>query len=182
MGKLRPDLLDLGCGFGRFHAKFKDYEITGIDLNKDYLLKACQDFPYNKYIMGNICDKDELHSILGDKKFDLVISYDTLEHVLQPRSLIENIYNYVKEGGICEIITPNALGYELTYRLHPNRRRINNSVTYFNRTMQFLTPCVIKSIINRIGGKIIYQNIGSRFWLKPITITFKKDGVLDENL
>jgi SAM-dependent methyltransferase len=100
-------------------------------------------------------------------KFDIVKAIEVIEHVHYPKGLIENMLIHVKETGYCIITTPNALGYEISYRFRC-KKKINNSVS------QYLTPCVIKGLINRCGGKITYQNLGSIIWLKHIEIRFKK--------
>ena len=136
-------VLNLGCGY--------DSEGLGVDINPgckpDIVADACKPLPIND-------------------RFNVVKAVEVLEHVREPRSLIENMLKHVKPDGVCHLTTPNALGYEISYRFR-GKKKINGSVS------QYLTPCVIKGLINRCGGMVIYQNIGSRFWLKHIEIRFK---------
>ena len=136
-------LLNLGCG--------NDKEGFGVDVNPIY----------KPDIISDVCKPLPIKIL-----FDIVKAIEVIEHVKDPRSLIENMLRHVKSDGICIIETPNALGYEISFRFR-GRKKINNSVN------QYLTPCVIKGIINRCGGKVVYQNIGSRYWLKHIEIRFK---------
>lgn len=136
--------LNLGCGH--------DSEGLRIDINPeckpDIVADVCKPLP----IKG---------------RFDVVKAIEVLEHVREPHSLIENMLKHVKANGVCIVTTPNALGYEISYRFR-GKKRINGSVS------QYLTPCVIKGIINRCRGYIVYQNIGSRIWLKHIYIRFER--------
>jgi len=144
-------VLNLGCGY--------DSEGLGIDINPevkpDIVADVCKPLPI----------KD---------KFDVVKAIEILEHVREPRSLIENMLKHVKPDGICIITTPNALGYEISYRFR-GKKKINGSVS------QYLTPCVIKGLINRCNGRVISQNIGSRLWLKHINIIFERSMDYEED-
>jgi len=114
--------------------------------------------------VDDVCgDLSNLHK----RKFDRVLAIEVLEHVHNPRRLIENMLCFAKSNGVCILTTPNALGYEISYRFR-GKKQINNSVN------QYLSPCVIKGLINRLGGSIISQNFGSRIWLKHINIEFQK--------
>lgn len=137
-------MLNLGCGY--------DKEGLGIDINPDF----------NPDIVADVCRPLPIKD-----KFDVVKAIEVLEHVREPHSLIENMLKHVKPDGVCIITTPNALGYEISYR-YRGRKKINGSVS------QYLTPCVIKGLINRCGGIVVYQNFGSRWWLKHINIKFKR--------
>ena len=136
-------ILNLGCG--------TDKEGLGIDINPeckpDIVADACKPLPIND-------------------RFDVVKAIEVIEHVREPRSLIENMLKHVSSDGYCIVTTPNALGYEISYRFR-GKKQINGSVC------QYLTPCVIKGLINRCGGIVIYQNFGSHWWLKHINIKFK---------
>jgi len=137
-------VLNLGCGY--------DSEGFGIDINPKF----------NPDIVADICKPLPIKY-----KFDVVKAIEVLEHVYNPRMLINNMLKYVKYDGIYIITTPNSLGYEISYRFH-GKKKINDSV------FQYLTPCVIKGLINRCGSIVVYQNIGSRFWFKHIKIKFKQ--------
>jgi len=136
-------ILNLGCG--------TDKEGLGIDIDSNS----------NPDIVADICKPLPIKD-----KFNVVQAIEVMEHVYNPRALIKNMLKHLNKDGIGTITTPNALGYEISYRFR-GKKKINSSV------QQYLTPCVIKGLINRCGGRVIYQNIGSRFWLKHINIRFK---------
>ena len=136
-------ILNLGCGTNK--------EGLGIDINPNF----------HPDIVADICKPLPIKD-----RFDIVKAIEVMEHVREPRSLIENMIKHMKPDGVGLITTPSALGYEISYRFR-GKKKINSSVS------QYLTPCVIKGLINRCGGKIVYQNFGSRWWLKHIVIRFK---------
>ncbi|MFQ6129048.1 MAG: class I SAM-dependent DNA methyltransferase [Thermoplasmata archaeon] len=70
-------LLDAGCGHG-WHDYFlkKDFEITGVDLNEPILEIAKKRNLEVEYILGDMRDIDL------NREFDVVLSFDVLEHLL----------------------------------------------------------------------------------------------------
>ena len=135
-------VLNLGCGYTKQGLR--------VDINP----KCDPD------IIANVC----LPLPIKDK-FKMVTAIEIMEHVCNPQGLIKNMLKYMTKNGVGIITTPNALGYELSYR-YRGKKQINDSV------QQYLTPCVIKGLIRREGGKILYQNIGSIYWIKHIEIIF----------
>ena len=68
------DVLDVGCGNGRFVDYFKDKDYSGFDISKS-LVKICEEkYPDNKFFVSAVEDLDV-------KDFDLVFCYTVLEHV-----------------------------------------------------------------------------------------------------
>ena len=157
-------LLDLGCGFAKYHEEYQDYEIIGIDIENDCIKKAKQNNKKGKYFVADVC-KDI--SKIAKGKFDVVLSMDVLEHVREPRNHIENMLRYVSNDGYCFIQSPSALAYELNFRFHKGQDKINANVC------QYLTPCVTKGLINRLGGEVIEQSLSCKYWVRPIRIKFK---------
>ena len=158
-------ILDLGCGTGEYHVCLNNLgysNIYGVDINTEYI-KEAKRFSNNTYFIGDVCKPLKVE----ENSFDVVLAIEVMEHAREPCSLIENMFRYVKPDGLCYISTPNALGYEISFRLR-GKKKINNSVA------QYLTPSVIKGLINRLGGTVIYQRFGSRYWLKHIELIFTK--------
>jgi SAM-dependent methyltransferase len=85
-------VLDIGCGYGIKLKKIVHKEcqnIVGID-NED-AIKHCKDF----HNFGEWYADDIENSILNlDRKFDLIISSDVIEHLADPTQLIEYIKKY----------------------------------------------------------------------------------------
>ena len=60
--------------------------------------------------VDRVCNAENLVSVLGSESYDLVISTEMLEHVWDWRSVINNIKNITKPGGIM-LITTRSKGY-----------------------------------------------------------------------
>jgi len=99
--------LDLGCGEGFFlkTAAKRGFEIFGVDYSL-YGLKA-----HNPDLLerGEFCDGDLLgvERPFPNKTFDLVFCKNVMEHVIDPKSLLQSIRSYLKQNGIAIIEVPN---------------------------------------------------------------------------
>lgn len=102
-------VLDIACGsgYGTYllaHAGAK--QVIGIDISKstiDYALKKYA-HPKIKYQVGDAC-----HIDLTANSVDLVVSFETLEHLKDYQKFLSEIHRVLKPKGICLISTPNNL-------------------------------------------------------------------------
>jgi len=85
-------LLDLGVGTGRLLERFPDLERHGVDISMDYLrlLPAKGIKPY-------LARAEKLP--FADDSFDIVVSTDVLEHVIDLHAALEELHRVLKPGG-----------------------------------------------------------------------------------
>lgn len=96
--------LDVGCGrgYGFDVLKSKCTEMSGIDISEDFLSEAKKNYP----------DLD-LHLAQGEKLpfddglFDVVTSFEVIEHVKDDRAYLQEIRRVAKPGALIAISTPN---------------------------------------------------------------------------
>ena len=97
-------VLDIGCGKGEKLIKLiKPYcgEVYGID--EERVINYCKlIYETNNFYAADI-QKDEIEL---DKKFDLIISSDVIEHLIDPDKLISLIKKYSHEDTLIVISTP----------------------------------------------------------------------------
>ncbi len=85
-------LLDIGVGTGRLIDMFSEQDKHGVDISIDYLRLAAQ-----KGISPYLAKAEELP--FEDKSFDIIVSTDVLEHVLDLNAAIAEMYRVLKPGG-----------------------------------------------------------------------------------
>ncbi|MDI3501051.1 MAG: hypothetical protein PWP22_822 [Thermoanaerobacter sp.] len=107
-------LLDVGCGDGTlgYHAKNMYNEIYGVDISEKALKIARKRGVITFKVDLN---KDKLP--FQDNFFDAVTCLDVIEHVIDPRFLIKEIYRVLKTGGILIISTPNIRDWKYLFSL-----------------------------------------------------------------
>ena len=97
-------VLDAGCGY-RNHLinKAEVQELVGVDINSD-AIRENQDIS-----CGIKVNLEELGAIDFGQKFDLVMSYDVMEHIEAPEKFIYAVSKILQPRGKFFFITPNKL-------------------------------------------------------------------------
>jgi len=97
-------LLDIGCGNGYLSKKISKlgFSVTGIDPSESGILFAkSAPSDVNFYLMG---DSEVQFNSLG--KFDLITSFEVIEHLFTPSKLFDWANICLKEDGIFIVSTP----------------------------------------------------------------------------
>lgn len=92
-------VVDLGCGGGNIAAflknKFKNWQITGIDISRDVINLASAKFPQIKFECASA------EKIPGNKgSQDLIYAFDTLEHFENLTTVLSRIRDNLRIGGV----------------------------------------------------------------------------------
>ncbi len=102
-------VLEVGCGEGfgcNFFSKHVQ-SVVGIDID-EAIVKQCRD----TYGADNLhyCTGDILNPHRVDCSFDVVVSFEMIEHVDQHdgRRMVENCAAHLKDSGLCILSTPRA--------------------------------------------------------------------------
>lgn len=108
-------VLDIGCGDGQVTVKYKrkiGSSITGVDGVKERL-KAAKEKGVDEIVFANLEEKWPFKS----NSFDIVISNQVIEHVLDIDLFIEEIYRILKPGGYCVVSTENLSSWHNIFAL-----------------------------------------------------------------
>ena len=106
-GSKNPKLLDVGCGEG-FTLKFfksKGWNITGLDYSVHGIETQNPDC-INEFISGDIYQSLNKIKEHGEK-FDLIWLDNVLEHVVNPKDLVNTCYSLGQKGSLMIIEVPN---------------------------------------------------------------------------
>jgi 2-polyprenyl-3-methyl-5-hydroxy-6-metoxy-1,4-benzoquinol methylase len=100
-------VLDVGCGRGQLGGAVRDlgWEVWGVENSPEACTTA------NTRLSGLVAaDLNDMVSVrrgLGDQTFDALIFSDVLEHVYDPRTVLEKYLAFLKPGGRVVISVPN---------------------------------------------------------------------------
>jgi SAM-dependent methyltransferase len=98
-------LLDVGAGIGQFLAIARPYfsEVCGTEVSESAVHIARH--KYNLHLLAG-----EIQSVeFGNKKFDNITLFHVLEHVPNPKEVIERCASLLVDGGTLTIAVPNDL-------------------------------------------------------------------------
>ena len=98
-------LLDAGCAQGDLYnlTKTKYAEIYGVDIDTNALKEAKR----KGYLVTKV-DLNRETLPFKDSSFDAVACLDVIEHLMNPRHLLKEIYRVLKKEGELVISTPNV--------------------------------------------------------------------------
>jgi len=98
----KGNVLDIGCGLGRYFPAFKGSQIYGTELSIKVIEKTKHDYP----------DAHLVQWFAGtplpylDNFFNLIWCGEFLEHINDPQQAIEEIYRVLTYGGVALFMTP----------------------------------------------------------------------------
>jgi SAM-dependent methyltransferase len=103
------NVLEIGCGRGAFtlflSKIFPIATITGVDFSDKAIQIACSRNPVKNKITFQVEDAQQLS--FTDKLFDIVISCETIEHVISPTLMAKEIARVLKPHGRFYLTTEN---------------------------------------------------------------------------
>jgi len=107
------NILDAGAGFGQYsfwlHDKNPSFKILSVDV-KEEQVEDCNNF-FNKIGAENVkFEIADLTKFQIREKFDLILSVDVMEHILEDVKVFENFHASLKKGGMLLISTPSDQG------------------------------------------------------------------------
>lgn len=102
---IKGHLLEVGCGEGRGIQELAPIaeSYTAIDKIGSVIEKLQDQNPELHFIQANVPPFQELE----DSRFDVVVSFQVIEHINNDRLFLEEIYRVLKPGGTVIISTPN---------------------------------------------------------------------------
>ena len=109
---LKPNnirVLEVGCSNGRnvgLPLAEKGYQVTGVDLHSPSISWARS---HNTFRNARFLCQD-FTLFFDDKKFDVVILSDILEHVENPSEIVRNALGCLNHGGMVMVCIPNGNG------------------------------------------------------------------------
>lgn len=96
---LDKDILDIGCGNGDYTRLFKNNNIIGLDIQDLRYRKSIDKFKFKKYSGRKLPFKTS--------SFDVVVSFDVIEHVKNEEEFLYEINRVLKPNGLVHLATPN---------------------------------------------------------------------------
>jgi 2-polyprenyl-3-methyl-5-hydroxy-6-metoxy-1,4-benzoquinol methylase len=106
-------ILDAGSGFGQYSywmaGRFPGSKILSVDV-KEEQVADCNIFFQTIGIKNVQFEVADLTKFIQQNKFDLVLSVDVMEHILEDVLVFKNIHASLKQGGMLLISTPSDQG------------------------------------------------------------------------
>lgn len=113
-------ILDIGCRDGTLTKYFaKDNFVLGVDIDQDSLTKAKERWGIETLLMDLNGDWGEI----GNRKFDVVVAGEVLEHLYFPEEVIKKVVRHLNADGIFVGSVPNAFSLKHRFRYLRGRKK-----------------------------------------------------------
>jgi len=110
----KAEVLDAGSGFGQYVYYLSSisplWKIKGVDV-KEEQIADCNQF-FTKLGENNriLFEEADLTKFVDPQKYDLILSVDVMEHILEDVQVFKNFNQSLKPGGVLLISTPSDQG------------------------------------------------------------------------
>lgn len=151
-------VLEIGAAYGEtlFYLKQNGIasEVVGVDIFED--AKNKQNYkPLDQFIFGDI-EKIDLPEYF--QHFDLILLADVLEHLFEPKSVLETLKKYLKEDGKIIISMPNIRHYLALYKIvFKGDFKYEESGIFDYTHVRFYCRKNIQALLETAGYKVLNQ-------------------------
>lgn len=138
-------LLDIGCGTGWFleMAQQEGYKVSGYEFSKNLAEFTAQRFKIKVWT-------EPLTELDETELFDIITLFDVIEHVFNPKEIIQSVYSHLEPGGIAIFFTPNLDSFGFQHL------KEHSSLVMPVEHLFYFTPRSLRRIIEETGLKVVY--------------------------
>jgi 2-polyprenyl-3-methyl-5-hydroxy-6-metoxy-1,4-benzoquinol methylase len=113
-------VLDIACGSGygaNILAEAGAAQVTAVDISPEAVAAAQKKYTRDNLVY-KVGDAEEIKE--ADESFDLIVSFETIEHLKNPEKYLAQLARVLKKEGMALISTPNIeiFGQKNPYHLH----------------------------------------------------------------
>ena len=160
-------VLDLACGAGYGSAIIKNFgakEVVGVDISLEAVEFARNNYSNEKLSFFELNYKD-ITSL--NKKFDLIVSLETIEHVPDQDDFLKKISEVLADGGQIICSTPNRLKYSsvgIVNEFHLTELSIGEFRSLFFKHFKILQEFGQKESVSFKRFLLLKDNLEELFW------------------
>jgi len=92
-----------GLGYGTDYLRTVGATVTGLEIDQDSVRLSRMQYPESDFVCG---DAEQLPAHWG-AAFDVVVSFETIEHLPHPERFLDGVFHCLRPGGLFVCSTPN---------------------------------------------------------------------------
>lgn len=160
--KRQLEILDMGCGPGGNFSILSEFgSVIGLDVSEE-ALKFARKYNFAKLVLG---DGNKLP--FGNNSYDLVTSLDVLEHLVDDRKAMGEIFRVLKPGGFFLVSVPahpwlwsdhdEAMGHKRRYSQKEILSKLREAGFDVMEKSHFVTMAVPVNLFRLMREKIFHR-------------------------
>jgi SAM-dependent methyltransferase len=148
-------VLDVGCGIGLNGAAARrtGARVTGIEIVPSSIARAQK--VLDEVVSANIEDGASLRGALGDRRFDLILLADVLEHTQDPKAVLERLLSHLEEDGHVIVSLPNVAAWPVRFGLLAGRFQYTASGILDDSHLRFFTRKTAVELVQSAGLEVL---------------------------
>src|SRR5258708_7351333 len=149
------DVLDVGCGFAMTsrHIAARGNRVTGIESSAEAVAVART--RVTEVIQADLQNLDEVKGKLGNRRFDVIIFADVLEHLAWPIGVLRSYLDLLKDGGSVIVSLPNVGLWSVRLNLLLGRFRYEETGVLDRTHLRFFTRRTAREMIEKAGLHVV---------------------------
>ncbi|MBF0320227.1 MAG: class I SAM-dependent methyltransferase [Nitrospirae bacterium] len=139
-------VLELGSGTGELLYSIKPYvkEATGIEIHKGFV-------EFTKNTLGLEAYAEDINKIdFGDRRFDLIISIATIDHLNNPLETLITLKNLLADNGLMYVEVPNK-EEALNHYLPERNLKAFNTFFWHKAHFYYFTAATLEKLMQKAG-------------------------------
>jgi len=148
-------VLDVGCGIGLNGAAVKrsGARVTGLEIVPRSIERARQ--VLDEVIACDITSDASVRGALGDRRFDLILLADVLEHTAEPLTVLRRILPYLAEDGHVIVSLPNVAAWTVRLGLLAGNFEYEPSGILDDTHLRFFTRATAERLAEEAGLEVL---------------------------
>jgi 2-polyprenyl-3-methyl-5-hydroxy-6-metoxy-1,4-benzoquinol methylase len=149
-------LLDVGCGTGEFVAQALQQGWHAVGIESSRMASEFASEQNHLPVYNAVLESCPF----GAASFDVVTLLDVLEHLLNPRQEMRQVYELLKPGGIVVVRVPNTL-FHLPKARVCSLLGISDSSLEMRYHLNHFTPQTLSSLLRKVGFEVLSVEVGA---------------------
>jgi SAM-dependent methyltransferase len=121
----------------------RGWKVEGVEISQEAVTMAKENYGYNLFLGDYLSYKPSV-------KYDVICMFQTLEHLLNPKKILEKNFEELKNNGILVIEVPNYHGWDIKF--NKNKKEL---IYDLPRHVNHFTPGFLKKELKKIGFEIL---------------------------
>lgn len=172
----RPErVLDVGCGVGLngLFARQRGALVTGLEISEASRARASK--ALHEVLPADIESDASMREHLGDRKFDLVLLGDVLEHVPDPAAVLRRVLAHLDDEGHVIVSLPNVAAWPVRLGLLGGAFEYTSSGILDDTHLRFFTRASAVKLVENAGLEVM------RVTENPMLVRALKDVIVERS-